>query len=286
MVVSIQGIKGAFHQEAAEEYFGHKTEILPQLTFQGLVDSVSNEKADYGIMAIENTISGTIHNNFNLIRQSDLQIIGEVYLRIEQNLAALPGTQITDLIQVDSHYMAINQCREFFRSHPQIKLVDAEDTASSIRNIAENKIQNSGAIGSKLAAEQYGLEIIAPGIETNKKNYTRFLTLKKRDEQIQVDFNKASLALLLPHQQGSLAKILSIIDIYGLNLSKIESMPVIGEPWHYLFYIDVLFDKVKIYQDMLQAIRPLLDELHILGEYQFGQKSFNNINNTNYDTSK
>lgn len=286
MVVSIQGIKGAFHQEAAEEYFGQKTEILPQLTFQGLVDSVTHEEAEYGIMAIENTISGTIHNNFNLIRQSNLQIIGEVYLRIEQNLAALPGTQITDLTQIDSHYMAINQCREFFRSHPQIKLVDTEDTASSMRNIAENNIQNTGAIGSKLAAEQYGLEIIAPGIETNKQNYTRFLTLKKRKEQKQGDFNKASLALLLPHQQGSLAKILSIIDIYGLNLSKIESMPVIGEPWHYLFYIDVLFDKVKIYQDALQAIRPLLNELHILGEYQFGQKSFNNINSTNYDTSK
>ncbi len=286
MVVSIQGIKGAFHQEAAEEYFGQKTEILPQHTFQGLVDSVSHEEAEYGIMAIENTISGTIHNNFNLIRQSNLQIVGEVYLRIEQNLAALPGTPLSQLTHVESHYMAINQCREFFRSHPQIKLIDAEDTAGSMRNIAENKLQKTGAIGSKLAAEQYGLEIIAKGIETNKQNYTRFLTLKKQEEQNTEDFNKASLALLLPHKQGSLAKILSIIDIYGLNLSKIESMPVIGEPWHYLFYIDVLFDKVKIYQDMLQAIRPLLNELHILGEYQFGQKSFNNINNTDYDTSK
>ncbi|NPD45380.1 MULTISPECIES: prephenate dehydratase [unclassified Lentimicrobium] len=286
MVVSIQGIKGAFHQEAAEEYFGQKTEILPQVTFQGLVDSVSHEEAEFGIMAIENTISGTIHNNFNLIRQANLQIIGEVYLRIEQNLVALPGTRLDQLTQVESHYMAINQCREFFRSHPHIKLVDAEDTAMSMRNIAENNLQNAGAIGSRLGAEQYGLEIIAPSIETNKQNYTRFLTLRKRGGQSPEDFNKASLALLLPHQQGSLAKILSIIDIYGVNLSKIESMPVIGEPWHYLFYIDVLFDKVKIYQDMLQAIRPLIDELHILGEYPFGQKSFNNINNTDYDTSK
>lgn len=286
MVVSIQGIKGAFHQEAANQYFGMETTILPQMSFQHLVDSVMEDKAEYGTMAIENTISGTIHNNFNLIRQSELQIVGEVYLRIEQNLAAIPGTKLENLEQVESHYMAINQCREFFRNHPQIKLIDSEDTASSMKRIAEDGLMIQAAIGSKLAAEQYGLEIIAKGIETNKKNYTRFLILKKQKENIQKEFNKASLALLLPHKQGSLAKILSIIDIYGLNLSKIESMPVIGEPWHYLFYLDVLFDNTKIYKDMLMAIRPLLDELHIMGEYEFGQKSFDKINNTDHDTSK
>lgn len=286
MVVSIQGIKGAFHQEAAHQYFGEETTILPQLSFEHLVDSVMEEEAEYGTMAIENTISGTIHNNFNLIRQSSLQIVGEVYLRIEQNLAAVPGTKLSDLRQVESHYMAINQCRKFFRNHPQIKLMDAEDTASSMRRIAEAGLTDQAAIGSKLAAEQYGLEIIAEGIETDKKNYTRFLILSKQKEKKTKDFNKASLAILLPHKQGSLSKILSIIDIYGVNLSKIESMPVIGEPWHYLFYIDVLFDNTKIYHDMLMAIQPLLDELHILGEYEFGQKSFNKINNTDYDTSK
>jgi len=286
MVVSIQGIKGAFHQEAAQQYFGEETTILPQMSFQHLVESVMKGKAEYGTMAIENTISGTIHNNFNLIRQSELQIVGEVYLRIEQHLAAVQGSRLKDLIQVESHYMAINQCRDFFRKHPHIKLIDSEDTATSMQRIAEAGLKVQGAIGSKIAAEHYGLEIIAESIETHKKNYTRFLILKKQQRKQQTDFNKASLALLLPHQQGSLAKILSIIDFYGVNLCKIESMPVIGEPWHYLFYIDVLFDQTKIYQDMLTAIRPLINELHILGEYKFGQKSFNQINNTDYDTSK
>ena len=284
MVVSIQGIRGAFHEEAANSYFGDQTEVLPQKSFQQLVESVSMEEAKYGTMAIENTISGTIHNNFNLIRQSDLHIIGEVYLRIEQNLAAIQGTQLQDLKQVESHYMAINQCREYFRNHPQIQLVDSDDTAGSMRKIAREGLTTRGAIGSRLAAEHYGLEIIAPSIETHKKNYTRFLILSKQKNQ-QKDYNKASLAILLPHKQGSLAKILSIIDIYGINLCKIESMPVIGEPWHYLFYIDLLFDQAETYQNMLIAIRPLLDELHILGEYQFGQESFNNINTNQNDTS-
>lgn len=235
MVVSIQGIRGAFHEEAANSYFGNEVEILPQVSFQQLVESVSMNEANYGTMAIENTISGTIHNNFNLIRQSDLHIIGEVYLRIEQNLAALPGVSLDEIKQVESHYMAINQCRGFFRAYPHIQLIDAEDTAASMLKIAQLGLTQTAAIGSRLAARQYGLNIIASSIETNKKNYTRFLILSKNKNQGN-QFNKASLALLLPHKQGSLAKILSIIDIYGINLSKIESMPVIGEPWHYLLY--------------------------------------------------
>lgn len=278
MTVSIQGIKGAFHQEAAHQYFGEETDILPQLDFTSLVDSVLKMEADYGIMAIENTISGTIHNNFNLIRQSNLKIVGEVYLRIEQNLVALPGTKIKDLEQVNSHYMAINQCREFFKSFPHIKLVDDSDTAQSMKDIADKKLKNVGAIGSKVGAEQFGLEILANSIETHKKNYTRFLILQKEPFDDLKDFNKASLALILPHKQGSLAKILSIIDIYNINLSKIESLPMIGEPWHYLFYIDILFENKETYQHMIQAISPLVDELHILGEYQFGKQSFNLIN--------
>jgi len=275
MKVSIQGVKGAFHQEAANLYFGRETDILPQLSFTDLIDSVIQKEADYGIMAIENTISGTIHNNLNLIRNSNLKITGEVYLHIQQNLVALPGTAIQDLKQVHSHYMAINQCREFFREYPNIKLIDSEDTALSMKMVSERKSHQYAAIGSKIAAEYYGLEIIQESIETNKQNYTRFLIIEK--EKHQNDFDKASLALLLPHKKGSLAKILSIIDFYDINLSKIESLPIIGEPWHYLFYIDVLFEKSKVYQQMLQAIEPLVDELQILGEYSFGKQSFNQI---------
>lgn len=279
MRVSIQGVKGAFHEEAAQLYFDTEVTILPNLTFEALVDSVQNEGAEYGIMAIENTISGTIHNNLNIIRNSKLQIVGEVYLRIEQNLAVLPGTSLNDLQQVQSHYMAINQCRNYFRNHPQIKLIDAEDTALSMQVIAEKKLPNVGAIGSKIAAKYYGLQMLAESIETNKKNYTRFLILEKSNTTKKAEFNKASIALLLPDIKGGLAKILNIIDSYDINLSKIESVPVIGEPWHYLFYLDMLFDKTENYYQMLEVIRPLLDELHILGEYQSGKQSLNKINN-------
>lgn len=275
MTISIQGIKGAFHQEAALKYFGEDANILAQLNFVDLVNSVLQDKADYGIMAIENTISGTIHNNLNLIRNSELKITGEIYLHIQQNLAALPGTTLQDIEQVHSHYMAINQCREFFTDFPQIKLIDADDTASSIKMVSEGEKKQIAAIGSKLAAEYYGLEIIAESIETNKKNYTRFLIIEKESKN--KDFDKASLSILLPHKKGSLAKILSIIDFYDVNLSKIESLPIIGEPWHYLFYIDVLFEQSKTYHQMLQAISPLVDNIQILGEYSFGEKSFNQI---------
>ena len=190
-------------------------------------------------------------------------------------MAALPGTAIQDLKQVHSHYMAINQCREFFREYPNIKLIDSEDTALSMKMVSERNSHQYAAIGSKIAAEYYGLEIIQESIETNKQNYTRFLIIEK--EKHHNDFDKASLALLLPHKKGSLAKILSIIDFYDINLSKIESLPIIGEPWHYLFYIDVLFEKSKVYHQMLQAIEPLVDELQILGEYSFGKQSFNQI---------
>jgi len=275
--VSIQGIKGAFHEEAAWNYFGNKTEIIPQLTFSSLVNSVQEGTADYGVMAVENTISGTIHANLNLIRQSTLKITGEVFLRIKQNLAVLPGTDFNNIKQVQSHYMAINQCRKFFQGFPEIELIDAEDTALSMQIIAENELKNVGVIGSQLAADLYGLQILAESIETNKKNYTRFLILEKEDKNPIQKFDKASLAMMLPHEQGSLAKILSIIAFYNIDLSKIESVPVIGEPWHYLFYLDVLFENSEDYFNMLNAVRPLVDELTIMGEYPSGKQSFNQI---------
>jgi len=275
MTISIQGIKGAFHQEAALKYFGENANILAQINFVDLVNSVLQDEADYGIMAIENTISGTIHNNLNLIRNSKLKITGEIYLHIQQNLVAHPEASLKHITQVYSHYMAINQCREFFTDFPHIKLIDSDDTAASIKMVSENKSEQIAAIGSKLAAEYYGLKIIAKSIETNKKNYTRFLIIEKESQKD--DFDKASLSILLPHKKGSLAKILSIIDFYDINLSKIESLPIIGEPWHYLFYIDVLFKQSKTYHQMLQAIHPLVDHLQILGEYSFGKESFDQI---------
>jgi len=281
--VSIQGIKGAFHEEAAQNYFKSEIEIIPNLTFEDVINSVQNQTSDYGIMAIENTISGTIHPNLNLIQQSGLKITGEVYLPITQNLIAQPGTKLEDIIQVTSHPMAIDQCRDFLGKLHNVRLFESKDTALSIQQIAKHKIYDAAAIGSKIAAEYYGLEIIAENIETNKKNYTRFLILERQNSHL-MDFDKASLAVTLPHKKGSLALILNIIAFFNINLTKIESLPILGEPWHYLFYMDVQFETNQSYQQMIQALKPLSDEIKILGEYNSGIQSFNQIHNSQYET--
>ncbi|NOZ48198.1 MAG: prephenate dehydratase [Chlorobi bacterium] len=279
MTISIQGIKGAFHEEAANNYYGREISILPNNTFPGLIESIQLGKSVAGVIAVENTISGTIHSNLNLIRESGLQIAGEIYLHIQQNLVALPGTRITHLTEVHSHYMAINQCRKFFRQYPHIKLQESEDTALSMREISNNKSKNIGAIGSKIGAAHYNLEILAESIETNKKNYTRFLVVEKPGINSNTEFNKASICLTLPNEKGSLAKILSIIAFYDIDLSKIESVPIIGEPWHYMFYIDLQIANTESYYGMFQAIKPLTDQLIIMGEYLSGDNSLKEIHN-------
>lgn len=284
MKIGIQGIKGAFHQEAAELYFNQEIEIVANTTFKDLTDSVVQKTSDMGIIAIENTISGTIHNNLNLIRESALNIIGEVYLRIEQNLAVLPGTQLEELKQVESHYMAINQCREFFRKHPHIQLIESPDTALSIKRVSELKNKSIGAIGSESAIKEYGLINLSKGIETNKKNYTRFLIVSKSKSD-KIDINKASIVLILPHEQGSLAKALNMINQFDINLSKIESFPIIGEPWHYQFYLDLHFSQPGNYHELLKELAKYSLEYQVLGEYKFGKESYTKINTNNHDTS-
>ncbi len=274
MKVSIQGVKGAFHEEAARIYYGQPIEISEQLTFEDVVNVVKNKEVDAGIMAIENTISGTIHANFDLIKQSGLSIVGEVYLRIEQNLAVNKGVKIEDLVQVESHYMAINQCRQYFKQYPQIQLIDAKDTALSMKHVAENKLNNVGAIGSKLAAEYYNLEIIGEGIETNKKNYTRFFIIQLETQKEGIK-NKASIQFVLKNEKGRLAQTLLIINKNNVDLCKIESLPIIGEPWHYQFFIDVLYDNEKDYQNMLEEIKGQLESISILGEYENQNKKIN-----------
>jgi prephenate dehydratase len=277
MTISIQGVKGAFHEEAALNYYGEQVNILPNISFTEVIESIRSNMATAGIMAVENTISGTIHSNLNLIRESGLSICGELYLQIEQNLVGLPGTNIENLIEVHSHYMAIDQCREFFRKHPHIKLIESDDTAISMKEIAEKQLSDTGAIGSKVGAHHYGLHIIAESIETNKKNYTRFLIVEKENKTKPELINKSSLSITLPNHKGSLSQVLSVIAFYDVDLSKIESVPVVGEPWHYRFYIDVLFDNYNKYRSMLQAIGPLTDELRILGEYTSGSRSFEEV---------
>ncbi|MGC8803594.1 MAG: prephenate dehydratase [Bacteroidales bacterium] len=272
--IAIQGGYGAFHEIAAKHYFeNEEIEIVTANTFRDLFKSLRNNHADLGIMAIENSIAGSILPNYTLLLESNMKVIGEIYLRIKQNLAALPGTRIENIEEVYSHPMALLQCQLFFDNYPHIKLIDSIDTALSAKEIAEKKLQNKATICSKLAAEKYGLEIIAEGIETNKTNYTRFLILSDRIGYHKVNkiINKASLSFALKHETGSLSKVLSILSYYGINLTKIQSMPIPGKDWEYQFFVDVTFDDYVMYRQSLDAIRPFTSGLEIMGEYAKGK---------------
>jgi prephenate dehydratase len=272
--IAIQGGYGAFHEIAALGYFkNEEVEIVPRNTFKDLFKALKQGKVDFGITAIENSIAGSIMPNYNLLLESNLQIVGEVYLRIKQNLVALPGQTIKDIKEVYSHPMAILQCQRFFDDHPNIRLIDTEDTALSAKAIADNQMKNAAAISSASAAHKYKLEIIAEGIETHKKNYTRFLILqgKNGDHHDVMSINKASLTFALAHKIGGLSKVLSILSFYDINLAKVQSMPIIGKDWEYQFFIDVEIESYRHYYQAIEAIRPFTSGLQILGEYLKGK---------------
>lgn len=269
--VAIQGVKGCFHEQAARLFYEDHGHIVPDIiecaTFEGLYKSLSSGMADAAVMAIENTVSGGLLPNFELLRRYDRKIKGEVFLRIQQNLMALPGQKIEDIKEVRTHYMAINQTREFFKDYPWIRLVESEDTAKSAAEVAGQGLVGVGAVASELSAELYGLEILAPGIETYKQNFTRFLIF---DDSIEVDpskVNKSSMCFTLPHTPGSLAHVLTILSFYGMNLTRIQSLPIPGQEWQYFFYVDIKFDDYTRYEQALAAVRPLMEDLTILGEY-------------------
>lgn len=270
--VAIQGFSGCFHEEAARRFYTETMGVVPEIaecaTFEGLFKALDAGRADAAVMAIENTISGGLLPNFELLRKYPRRIKGEVYLHIHQNLMALPGQDIHDIKEVRTHYMAINQTREFFeRECPWINLVESDDTAKSASEIAEGGIMGVGAVASSLAAERFGLEILRPEIETFRTNFTRFLIL---DDSIRVDkasIDKASLCFTLPHKPGSLAQILTVLSFYDMNLTRIQSLPIPGMEWQYFFYIDIKFDSYERYNQALAAVRPLIEDLRILGEY-------------------
>ena len=269
--IAIQGVKGCFHEQAARLFYQEHGHVVPQtvecLTFDDLYTSIDNGKADAAVMAIENTVSGGLLPNFELLRKYDRKIKGEVFLRIQQNLMALPGQSIEDIKEVRTHYMAINQTREFFKDYPWIRLVESEDTAKSAADVAEGGLMGVGAVASTLAAELYGLDILAESIETYKQNFTRFLIL---DDALEVDktkVNKSSMCFTLPHAPGSLAHVLTILSFYGMNLTRIQSLPIPGHEWQYFFYVDIKFDDYLRYEQALAAVRPLMEDLNILGEY-------------------
>lgn len=270
--VSIQGYAGAFHEIAARQHFGPQTiEIAPAHTFAEVVQQIESGQSDTGLMAIENTLAGSLMANYDLLQESELRICGEVYLRIEQQLLGLPGATVAGLKEVFSHPIAIAQCRPFFRQYPEIQLIETADTALSAREVLESSDLTQGAIASQLAAELYGLEILAPSIETNKKNHTRFLVLERTNQQVQTG-NKVSLSFAVQHTSGSLHRVLAVLAAYELNLSKIQSTPIIGHPWEYRFYVDFLVEGNVSWQQALDGIRPITHDLRVLGVYQQGTK--------------
>ncbi|MEA3461935.1 MAG: prephenate dehydratase [Bacteroidota bacterium] len=271
--IAIQGGYGAFHEIAAHHYFeNEEIEILPRSTFRDMVSTLKGQQCDFGIMAIENSLAGSIIPNYNLIINTSMHITGEIYLRIKQNLVAMPGVKISGLQEVYSHPMAILQCHDFFDSHPHIRVIESMDTAMSAQEVAEKGAMDLGAISSRMAAEKYGLEIIAESIETNKKNYTRFLILGENGIRIPgEEVNKASIFFTVAHKFGSLSKILSILSYYEINLAKIQSMPIPGKDWEYMFFVDVEINDYDMYKRSLEAIGPFTPSIGILGEYRKGK---------------
>lgn len=268
--IAIQGFPGAFHEIAARYYHGAQIEIIPEATFEGVVRSSS--RYDGGMMAIENSIAGSLMYNYTLLHNSTLNIIGEIFLRIKHNLMTLPGQKLQELKEVHSHPMAIAQCREFFKKLPHIRLIETEDTAGSARNIRENNMTGVGAIASSAAAKLYQLDIMAASIETNKQNYTRFLALDDLSPTPEIDtFNKVSLCFSLEHRVGSLHEVLSTLAMEGANLTKIQSMPIVGNRWNYQFFIDFILENPKDYTKIMSTLQTRTTNLSIMGHYKSGK---------------
>jgi len=267
--IAIQGIKGSFHHQVVNEYFPKDVEIDECLSFEELIDSLVTGKSDQAVMAIENSIAGPIIPNYALIDKNNLHIIGEHYLDIHQNLMALKGQKIDDIQEVHSHPMALLQCMEFLKTHPNIKLVEDKDTAETARRIHEKQLKGIAAIASKVAAELYDLEILAPEIQTINNNMTRFVIINKENNFVSKDeINRASIKFELDHKRGSLAAVLNVMSDCKLNLTKIQSLPKIETPWKYSFFVDVTFEKYEDYAKAKSLLEIMAEYFKVLGEYK------------------
>ncbi len=270
--VAIQGIAGCFHEQAAREYFkGEEVNAVACKSFSKLFEAVAADKSLLGIIAIENTIAGALLQNHELLRESQMTVIGEQKIRIELVAAMLPEDDFSNLKEANSHPIALMQCQKWLRNYPSIKVVEKDDTASSAHEISSLKLHGHAAICGELAAEMYGLKILERGIETNKRNFTRFLILAPelhaRSMVDESTINKASIVFTLAHSAGALSKVLTILSFYDLNLTKIQSMPIIGREWEYQFYVDLTFDDLQRYRQAIDAVKPLTNYMKILGEY-------------------
>ncbi len=267
--VAIQGGKSSFHDIAVNEFFDEPVAIIECATFEELCTSLKSEEADYGFMAIENSIAASILLNYQLIKDYSFYIVGEHQLRIIQNLMALPNQKATDITKVRSHYMALRQCNEYLLAHPHIEVEEYYDTADSAKLVAEKQLLGEGAIASYKAAEMYGLEIIDESIETIKQNFTRFLVLSKtKNTHLNTIKNKATLSFELPDKVGSLALALEIVVRHKINLTKIQSIPIIGKPDQYTFYLECTWDEKDHIARCLVELRNIIPNFRILGEYQ------------------
>lgn len=267
--IAIQGIRGSFHYEVVQHYFNGSNNVIECMSFDSAVDSLLNGKADDIVMALENSIAGSILPNYALIDKHDLRIVGEYFLDIQHSLMALDGQTINDIKEVHSHPMALLQCKVFLKKHPHIKLVEAKDTADVAKQISEDKIFGIAAIASKNAALMFGLNVLAESIQTIKHNETRFVIVKRESpESNEKMLNKASLKFILDHKRGSLATILNVMSDCKLNLTKIQSLPKIDTPWKYAFFVDVTFDEYKDYEKAKSIIALMADDFKILGEYK------------------
>ncbi|MEX0290487.1 MAG: prephenate dehydratase [Flavobacteriaceae bacterium] len=267
--IAIQGIKGSNHHQVAQEYFGEAIDLVECLSFHGLVDQLLERKADQGVMAIENSIAGSIIPNYALVYQNNLHIIGEHYLNIHHNLMALEGQRLGDIKEVRSHPMALLQCREYLKTQPHIKMVEDVDTAETACQIQEKGLKGIAAIAPTAAAGLYNLEILAPEIQTIKNNATRFIIVKTKNKEFpKQEINKASVRFITDHKRGSLATVLNVMSDCNLNLTKIQSLPIIETPWKYAFFVDVTFEAYEHFAKSKSLLDIMAEEFKVLGEYK------------------
>ncbi|TXD51129.1 MULTISPECIES: prephenate dehydratase [unclassified Polaribacter] len=272
-IIAIQGAEGSNHHKVARDFYGTAIQLKECMSFDALVDSLLDTSATHGVMALENTIAGSIIPNYALIDKNNLQITGEQYLNIHHHLMALKGQDIKDIKEVWSHPMALLQCKEFFKKYPHIKLVEDVDTAEVAKRIAKESLAGIAAIAPKIAAEIFDLAILEDGIQTIKDNSTRFVIVETTVPLNGIDqINKASLKFQLNHKRGSLAAILNVLSDCKMNLTKIQSLPVIETPWKYSFFVDVTFDEYQEYQKAITIIEIMAEEFKILGAYKNGRK--------------
>lgn len=271
--VAIQGIEGSFHHIVSQTYFEEAIEVQPYLSFSEVVESLVSKTSDVAVMALENSIAGSIIPNYAHINDQDLHITGECFLEIQHNLMALKGQSIQDIKEVFSHPMALLQCKEFFKQYPHIKLIEDTDTAEVAKRISKNQLQGVAAIASVEAAHLFGLKILAKSIQTIKHNETRFVVVERTPIlQNSTTINKASVKFLLDHKRGSLAAILNVMSDCNLNLTKIQSLPKIDTPWKYAFFVDITFETYSDYEKGKAIMKLIAEEFKILGEYKNAKK--------------